>query len=159
MRFHLKGMLLLALSFVSFSAIADNVTTLELVQNSGETAQFELGKSPVVSTSHDSLVIADATREVRVALSEVKMYHFLTADATSINNVNGKSTAAHSFRGGVVKFDGLRASNPIIVATVDGKVIANVRSSSNGSAVIDLNAFGHGLYIVKTATGSYKFKF
>ena len=50
MRFHLKGMLLLALSFVSFSAIADNVTTLELVQNSGETAQFELGKSPVVST-------------------------------------------------------------------------------------------------------------
>lgn len=90
MRFHLKGMLLLALSFVSFSAIADNVTTLELVQNSGETAQFELGKSPVVSTSHDSLVIADATREVRVALSEVKMYHFLTADATSINNVNGK---------------------------------------------------------------------
>lgn len=158
MRFHLKGMLLLALSFVSFSAIADNVTTLELVQNSGETTQFELGKSPVVSTNHDSLVIADATREVRVALSEVKMYHFLTADATSINNVNGKSTAAHSFRGGVVKFDGLRAS-PIIVATVDGKVIANVRSSSNGSAVIDLNAFGHGLYIVKTATGSYKFKF
>ena len=138
MRFHLKGMLLLALSFVSFSAIADNVTTLELVQNSGETAQFELGKSPVVSTNHDSLVIADAT---------------------SINNVNGKSTAAHSFRGGVVKFDGLRASSPIIVATVDGKVIANVRSSSNGSAVIDLNAFGHGLYIVKTATGSYKFKF
>ena len=138
MRFHLKGMLLLALSFVSFSAIADNVTTLELVQNSGETTQFELGKSPVVSTNHDSLVIADAT---------------------SINNVNGKSAAAHSFRGGVIKFDGLRASSPIIVATVEGKVIANVRSSSNGSAVIDLNAFGHGLYIVKTATGSYKFKF
>lgn len=159
MRFHLKGMLLLAASLVSLGAVADNVTTLELVQNSGDTVQFALSASPVITTSNNQLVITAGTQKVEVSLSDVKLYHFLTDTATGINKTTDNQSATRSFNDGMVSFSGLKAFSSIIVATVDGKLVANVKADASGRASIDLNAYGHGLYIIKSTTGSFKINF
>lgn len=159
MKFHLKGVLALAVSLLSVGAYADNVTTLELVQTSGATAQFALSSSPVITTSRDSLFISAGAQQVKAALSEVKLYHFVNSTATGISKVDNNGAAERTFRDGVIAFAGLRPASSILVATVDGKIVANVRAAENGSATIDLNAFGHGLYIVRTSTGSYKYQF
>ena len=150
----LKFYLMLLVMLMATSAKADNVKYLVL-NSGGEETVIALADEPVMTIEESILKVTVAGEEKLSAdLSQGLSYKFLAEDPTAIQEVLNKETSRLEL--GHVYIAHAKAGETVRVFTVDGKLVASQRISSEGTADIDLTALGKGLYFVKSSKTSIK---
>ena len=150
----LKFYLMLLVMLMATSAKADSVKYLVL-NSGGEETVIALADEPVMTIEESILKVTVAGEEKLSAdLSQGLSYKFLAEDPTAIQEVLNKETSRLEL--GHVYIAHAKAGETVRVFTVDGKLVASQRISSEGTADIDLTTLGKGLYIVKSAKTSIK---
>lgn len=148
----------LALCLLSATgAMADNARFLVLTQTDGTITNIALSDAPTMTTVNDSLKVKAANQDITVALADVKDYHFNSEqETTGINAVNVESSTTQlTINNGVVTFNGLKKGYRVIIATIDGRVIAENKANAQ-SLTVDLNNYGRGIYVIKALDRSLK---
>ena len=150
----LKFYLMLLVMLMATSAKADSVKYLVL-NSGGEETVIALADNPVMTINESVLKVTVAGAEQFSAdLSEGLTYSFSETAPTAIQSVMNEESSrleqghvyiAHAHEGVTVR-----------VFTIDGKLVASQRISSEGTADIDLTTLGKGLYIVKSAKTTIK---
>ena len=150
----LKFYLMLLVMLMATSAKADSVKYLVL-NSGGEETVIALADEPVMTIDESILKVTVAGEErLSADLSQGLSYKFLAEDPTAIQEVLNKETSRLEL--GHVYIAHAKAGETVRVFTVDGKLVASQRISSEGTADIDLTTLGKGLYIVKSAKTSIK---
>jgi len=153
MKNYLRGILVSLLSLYYIGALADNVRYLVLTQHDGSVSSFALNESPVIKTTGNQLTITTSQEKITVAMTEVKNYSFSVEAPSSLEQI-GSDRVQH-FAAGEASFSQLQAGSNVLVLSADGKVICDIKASDTGTAHINLNQLGKGIFIIRTSNGSY----
>ena len=150
----LKFYLMLLVMLIATSAKAENVKYL-VFNSGGEETVIALADEPVMTINEGILKVTVAgVEKLSADLSEGLSYSFSETAPTAIQAaLNEESSRLEQ---GHVYIANAHEGETVRVFTVDGKLVASQRISSEGTADIDLTALGKGLYIVKSAKTSIK---
>lgn len=130
--------------------------------SSGETVAIDLQDSPVLSFSADTLVATSPGIELRYPIQQIAQYYFTTVqrEVTGITQVVNSSSASEQptpeISDGKAGFSGLKVGSKVVVYTIDGRVVTIVKAQEDGTASVDLNGLGSGIYILQTSGASFK---
>ena len=150
---------ILCLNFFVLSLQASNEPSiLRLEFRSGSISYFELSSKPVLLFDTDSIVI-------RSSVFSIVMYNYNTirnvcfVDNTNavVKNLKDKHINNFQFLDGVnVKVSGLNLSDKICIYSIDGRLLPADIERNSDHAIIHLNSFPKGIYIIKVGIQSYK---
>lgn len=150
----LKVCLILLVMLIAVSVKAENVKYL-VFNSGGEQTVIALADEPVITINEGTLKVTVAGVEKLLAdLSEGLTYSFSPVAPTSVLAVLAEESSR--LEQGHVYIAHAHEGETVRVFSVDGKLAASQRISSEGTADIDLTTLGSGLYIVKTAKTSIK---
>lgn len=150
----IKIYLLLLVMLVATGAKAENVKYLVL-NSGGEETVIALADEPVMTINESTLKVTVAgVEEFSADLSEGLTYSFSETAPTAIQAVLNEESSR--LLQGHVYIANAHEGETVRVFTIDGKLVASQRISSEGTADIDLTALGKGLYIVKSSKTSIK---
>lgn len=146
-------MLLAAMLLVPSVAMAEDVTVLQVNYTDGTNVNFAFADKPVATIKADSVAFSSAANSVKTDMSQLKNFKFITeGEATGIHSVkqgNAQISAGNAY------LSNLRDGETVRVFTVGGQQVLAVKAV-DGSASLDLNHLGRGVFIIRTATTSTK---
>ena len=147
-----------SLMLVPCSVLADAVQYLVVTEKGGQETTFALAEKPVVTMQEGMMRVEASSTTFEKALEEIAKYSF---SETGNDNGIGETKATNAGKAvnmaaGTVSFAGLTAGSKVVVFTTDGKVVGSATASTDGTAMLDLNGLGNGVFVVTTEGGSYK---
>jgi len=151
-----KITLLLALLFIFLTGVkAADVQYLVVSLTDGTKAEMALADEPVITFAGDELKVTVAgVEKVAASMSEVVDYHFTTTP-TGIEQVKDEKSSSR-FAYGHVYISNAKKGDVMRVYATDGRLVISERVSDNGTADINLNELGKGIYIIKSSKSSIK---
>ena len=148
-----KLFLACGLMMAPLMAYGNSEPKLVVCTNSGGVYEFFLADNPTITYQDNLLVVANEKGlAVSVNAEEVANFDFVpssTDDPTSVDAAN-LSGRFHSL------FSGMPDGSRVEVLTLDGKIIENITVGADGKAQTDFTSLPKGIYVVKTAKGSFK---
>lgn len=144
------------LSMTSLTANAADYVTVS--DKAGNKVSFALTAKPTVTFTDESLVITAGEQTVEYPRADYRIFTLTDDDQTTtaiekVNDNNG-SNVVFTFADGV-HGEGLKAGSRVMVFSINGQLVGSANASANGS--VDIPLQGNGVYIVKSATKSFKF--
>ena len=150
----LKVYLMLLVLFIATSTKAENVKYL-VFNSGGEETVIALADEPVMTINEGILKVTVAgVEKLSADLSAGLSYSFSETAPTAIRAVLAEESSR--LEQGHVYIAHAHEGETVRVFSVDGKLAASQRISSEGTADIDLTTLGSGLYIVKSAKTTIK---
>ena len=130
---------------------SDNVQYLTIITPT-QTIKIALSEKPVITFTHDQLVITTEEKQVEVPVAEISSYNFESDEATAIKDLD--VSARH--KQGLVAFDRLKAGAPVMLFNAKGERLRTTNAKTDGTAVIDMHGLAKGIYIVRSDNLSVK---
>lgn len=143
-------------SATALTAQAANYVTV--ADANGAKVSFEVSAKPTVTFTATDLVITAGEQTVEYPLTDYRSFTFTDDNQTTtgIGSVDNTGTNAVFTIGDNVHGEGLKAGSRVAVYSANGQLVGQATVSSNGSVDISLNG-GNGVYIVKSASKTFKF--
>lgn len=138
-------------AWLGVGAQAENVQFLQ-VNLTDRSVSFALAEHPAISYSNNQLHITTALQAVDFNVLDIKDYCF-AATETTIRELKLIQNQIHE---GLICFSGLPASSMVELYASDGRRLFSAKASSLGLIVVDLGQFPKGVYLVRTASQSFK---
>lgn len=143
--------LLLLWAWTGVGALAENVQFFQ-VNLTDRSVSFALAEHPAISYSNNQLHITTESQSVDFNVPDIIDYRFTTTE-TAIRDLRLTQSQMHE---GLLCISGLPTSSMVELYASNGRRILNMKASSSGMAVIDLGQLPKGVYIVSTASQSFK---
>lgn len=146
---------LVSIMMLGLASKAQTAQFLIVTQQDDTQAGFALSEQPSVTCAGGMLKVTSPTQTLEVELANVKNYAFAESfQPTAIDQI--KENATPVIKAGVAQFENLKPGTVINIYTIDGRTAGKAVADNYGSAIIDLNSLGSGIYILATPTASYK---
>ena len=114
-------------------------------QKNGSESIISLSSKPVITFDNNKMIVESSSSTIILNLDDVLEYVF--DEESGIKDLTTKSEIS----GGKIKLAGYPINTSVIVATLDGKILIEDKTDSNGDATIELNNLPKGLMIIKVA--------
>lgn len=132
-------------------AQADNEPKMVVTTIEGSSYEFFIADNPTIQYKENVLVCQnDKGLSISVEAANVKSFKFFSSDDdTGINQVSFSSSFGS-------KLSGLTTGSNVLVVSLDGKIVKNLKVKDFGTTDIDFTQLPHGIFVVKTEKGSFK---
>lgn len=124
---------------------------------SGETATYLLQEKPHIKFTATDLVITWGEYEANYPVADLERYYFKHIEQTGLDNLSEELLSLHQAENELI-VTGMKQGATINVYTPSGVMIATAKASSDGDAVIQMENFADGVYIVKYGNKTTKIK-
>ncbi|MDO4159177.1 MAG: T9SS type A sorting domain-containing protein [Prevotellaceae bacterium] len=132
---------------------------LYLWNSDGEKRVFELSTKPTVTYTEENIVFKTTDTELLFPVSDCLRFSFNDDDElTGINDIVRPATVPRIFLGDrTLSVSTCEPNSTIDLYTIEGKIVMQGRTDSNGSWSSELTGLNAGVYVVKTKNISFKF--
>lgn len=148
----LRAMAVLFLLTATLTLRAANVQYITITVD-GREVSFSLAEHPVITYSHNTLVVKTAAEEVEIPVEKISGYTF-TEEPSAIRDL--KLAGNTTIGAGVVAFTSLTPGSQVVVVNAGGQQVASVTVSADGTAVVDLSRQPKGIYLLSAAGNTLK---
>lgn len=137
---------------------SEPIKALKIQCSSGADVTILLADQPKVTLADGDLVVTTLSNVFTYPASEyVKFTYIDEGMLTGLTDL-GQLGMVFSLEGGCLKAKHLAPEAVVSVYTVDGKLIASVRTDAQGSATLALPEVPGGVYVVKTSAVTFKLR-
>lgn len=153
----------LLLSICLLFATLPNISAQEIANAlvirllSGETATYLLQEKPHIRFTATDLVITWGEYEASYPVADLERYYFKHIEQTGLDNLSEELLSLHQAENELI-VTGMKQDGVVNVYTPSGVMIATAKESNDGDAVIQMENFADGVYIVKYGNKTTKIK-
>lgn len=153
----MKKLILLSFLLLCFagSAVAEGVNALTLWMASGKQVSCFLSERPVVTFQGEDLVLTTHMNVVSYAAKDVLKFTYSYMEGDGIASLTGEATNFH-FDGNKITAHKLDPESEVSVYSVDGILLATVKTDKSGSAVITIPVTAGNICVIKTSSATFK---
>jgi len=138
---------------------AETMQYLVLTQADGtEVAKIALAEMPVITFSEGNLVITCGDKSITTRMDGLQTSFINEDSPTGISDITADKPQLPKIAFGQAVFSGLKAGERVAVYTLDGKMTGSIVADSDGCATVSLSTLGHGIFILRTPTRSFKIR-
>ena len=119
----------------------------------GRQVSFSLAEHPVITYSHNTLVVKTAAEEVEIPVALVTGYTY-SEEPSAIRDL--KLAGNTTIGAGLVAFSALTPGSLVVAVNAGGQQVASVTASADGTAVVDLSRQPKGIYVLSAAGNTIK---
>ena len=124
----------------------------------GEKVDFLLEHNPRVVNGDGFITVVDRDITIEYQLDNVDKYMLGVDDAyTGIDKINDDASGKIQSKTGLISLSGFKASEPVVVTNINGVVMFESATDTEGTLSISTSAYPSGIYIVKIKNQTFKF--
>lgn len=112
----------------------------------GTSVSFALSEKPVITYQYNQLVVATAKETIEIPVADITGSRF-EEKPSAIRNLMSEDKP--QVKGGLVHFLELIPGTLVMVFTIDGQSVANIKADVNGMAQVDLSELAKGTYLIR----------
>lgn len=146
-------MALLLLAMPLSMSLASNVRFLIVYGKDGTYTSFALAEEPKVTFTGGELCIESSSSTFSMSLADVQNYTF-SVESTGISEAIKEGNV--KLENGFVVFSGFAEGSRVTVNTLEGKLVSERKTDSEGSAVLDLSGLPKGILLIHSNKTSIK---
>lgn len=143
------------MALIALYSLAEDVNAIMLHLSSGNQVICLLDEKPVITFSGDDVKLTTHMNELTYPLAEVLKFTYMYVGTSGASNV-GEMHSMFSFSGNSLYVTGAEPNSAISVCSIDGVLVASVKTGQDGSVNIVLPEYPGKVYIVKSSIAVFK---
>lgn len=153
----LKHIFLVVAALFSLPLCGFSQNAVKVTPASGESTVFMLGDHPILTFGDAELTFSSDNESVTLDATQIHTFEFTTLSTTGLNDVN-MSFGIVSLNGDVLSLSGFAPGSIVSVYNVNGTLVRDVTTGSDGGVDISLSGLPQGVYVLNSSQIQFKFR-